>query len=98
MRQKHALNRDSATELSLNFVRFLALDEERFARFQQLTGLDQDAVMNQLKSRDENFLGQILDYALGDESLLLEFAAGEGLDPTVIAIARSKLPGFWQDG
>jgi Protein of unknown function (DUF3572) len=98
MRQKHTLNRDGATELALNFVRFLALDGERFTRFQQLTGLDQDTVMNQLKSRDENFLGQIMDYALSDESLLLEFAASEGLDPTVIAMARSKLPGFWQEG
>ena len=97
MRQKQTLNREGAADLSLNFVRFLALDGERFTRFQQLTGLDQDSVMNQLKSQDENFLGQILDYALSDESLLLEFAAGEGLDPTMIALARSKLPGFWQD-
>ncbi len=97
MRQKQTVNREGAAELSLNFVRFLALDNDRFARFQQLTGLDQDAVMNQLKSRDESFLGQILDYALSDELLLLEFTSAEGLDPTLVAIARSKLPGFWQD-
>jgi Protein of unknown function (DUF3572) len=93
MRNKPLISADLASEMSLNFVRFLAANDERFLRFQQLTGLDPGTIKHLMVADDLSFLGQVLDYGLSDESLLLEFAAGEGLDPAAIAMARTKLPG-----
>ncbi len=93
MHKKLPISPELAAEMGLNFVRFLASDDERFSRFQQLTGLDLDSIKSLMVADDRTFLGQVLDYGLSDESLLLEFAAGEGLDPQSVVFARAKLPG-----
>ena len=46
-----------------------------------------------LRAGDGNFLGGVLDYLLADESLLLAFAAEEGLAPDAPADARRRLTG-----
>jgi hypothetical protein len=43
---------------------------------------------------DPHFQAGVLDFVLADESLLVAFAANEGLDPAAIMRARAALPGF----
>ena len=40
-----------------------------------------------------SFLPAVLDYLIGNEPLLLDFAADQGIDPASISAARAALPG-----
>jgi hypothetical protein len=77
--------------LALQALAFIAGDDDRLERFIGLTGIDPA----QLRSiaRDPAGLGSVLDYLLGWEPLLLEFAEVHEIKPESIAIARRKLPG-----
>ncbi len=55
-----------------------------------LTGLDAEALRR--LALDPHGLGAVLDYLLGFEPLLLEFAAEIGVDPAIIATQRRRLP------
>jgi Protein of unknown function (DUF3572) len=90
---KQTISADLAESMALNFVRFLAADDDRIQRFQGLTGMDLDYIRECLTKSDTAFLGNVLDYALADEALLLAFAASENLDPAMIVNARKRLPG-----
>ncbi|WP_303977341.1 DUF3572 domain-containing protein [Dongia mobilis] len=76
--------------LALQALVFLMADDDRLARFLGLTGLDGNAVRE--LAHDPHGLGAVLDYLLGFEPLLLEFAAEIGVDPAVIAAQRRRLP------
>lgn len=84
-------NSSPNAEIPLHFIRFLAADEERLLAMLSSTGLDEQDFIT--RATDPQFQAFMLDYALGNESLLLEFAAGEGLRPEAILAARRKLPG-----
>lgn len=68
---------------------FLASDGLRLARFLSLTGI----VPTQLRSwaSAPHLQVAVLDYLLGDESLLLVFAAEARIEPADIAPARDAL-------
>ncbi|WP_374650326.1 DUF3572 family protein [Dongia sp.] len=76
--------------LALQALAFLTADEDRLSRFLGLTGL-QGGQLREI-ARDPNGLGAVLDYLLGFEPLLLEFAAEIAVDPAIIASQRRKLP------
>jgi hypothetical protein len=76
--------------LALQALAFLMADDDRRSRFLGLTGLDGNAV--RALAHDQHGLGAVLDYLLGFEPLLLEFAAETGVDPAVIATQRRRLP------
>ena len=76
--------------LALQALVFLMADDDRLARFLDLTGLDGNAVRE--LAHEPHGLGAVLDYLLGFEPLLLEFAAEIGVDPAVIAAQRRRLP------
>jgi hypothetical protein len=77
--------------LALRALAFIVGDDDRLQRFLGLTGIAPDALRGM--AQDPAGLGAILDYLLGWEPLLLEFAAAEQLPPESIAAARRKLPG-----
>jgi hypothetical protein len=77
--------------LALQALAFLASDEDRLERFLGLTGIEPGSLRG--LAHDPAGLGAVLDYLLGWEPLLLEFAAAEDLPPERIAQARRKLPG-----
>ena len=79
----------------LNLITFIVSDEERFERFQTLSGIS----IEDLKSRasDPKFHIFVLDYALQDESLILQFCATENLSPTIIQSAHHALSGPTHD-
>jgi Protein of unknown function (DUF3572) len=77
--------------LALRALAFLASDDDRLARFLNLSGLDLSGVKALAGSKEG--LGAVLDYLLGWEPLLLEFAAEAEIDPASVAAARRRLPG-----
>jgi hypothetical protein len=77
--------------LALQALAFIAGDDDRLERFIGLTGAD--AAQLRGMARNPAGLGAVLDYLLGWEPLLLEFAEAHDLKPESIAIARRKLPG-----
>jgi hypothetical protein len=77
--------------LALQALAFLAGDDDRLQRFLGLTGIDPGMLRD--IARDPAGLGSVLDYLLGWEPLLLEFAEAHELPPESIARARRKLPG-----
>lgn len=76
--------------LGLQALAFLMADDDRLSRFLGLTGLDGNALRG--IARDPHGLGAVLDYLLGFEPLLLEFATEIGLDPAIVASQRRHLP------
>jgi hypothetical protein len=77
--------------LALQALAFIAGDDDRLERFIGLTGIDPGSL--RAVARDPAGLGAILDYLLGWEPLLLEFAEAHALKPESVAVARRKLPG-----
>lgn len=76
--------------LALQALAFLTADDDRLSRFLGLTGLDGNALRS--IAPDPHGLGAVLDYLLGFEPLLLEFAAEIGVDAAIIAQQRRRLP------
>ena len=77
--------------LGLQALAFLIGDEDRRQRFLGLTGIAPESLRS--LAADPAGLGAVLDYLLGWEPLLLEFAAAHDLPPESVAAARRKLPG-----
>ena len=78
------------TEFVMQFVAFLAAEEGRFERFVSLTGLG----LSDIRQRhdDPEFQALVLDYGLQDQTLVLEFAASEGIKPEELMKIRNRLP------
>jgi Protein of unknown function (DUF3572) len=86
---------EESSIIALNLIAFIASEDSRCERFSALTGM----TLQDLKegARKLEFQGFVLEYALQDESLILEFAAAENLDPHTLVAARHKLPGATYD-
>ncbi len=85
------LTRDDAETLALRALAHVAAKEDLFLRFVALTGMSVDEVRARIG--DGATLGAILDFVLGDESLVIEFTAACELPPETVAKARALLPG-----
>ena len=83
---------EAAEALALSAVQFLAADDDRLQRFLALSGIAPDSLRARLAERA--FLAGVLDYLLGDEILLLDFAAWAAVDPGDIGEARCRLGGW----
>jgi Protein of unknown function (DUF3572) len=88
-------NTAEASDIALRFIGFIASDEDRLERFLGLTGIS----LGDLKdgANDPAFQGFVLDYAMQDESLILEFATFDESSPTKLVAARHALPGATHD-
>jgi Protein of unknown function (DUF3572) len=78
-------------EIPLLFMAFIAQDDIRLEHFMSLTGMGPGVLKQGLS--DPDFQAMVLDYGLENESLILEFAAHQGLQPDAVLRARRKLPG-----
>jgi hypothetical protein len=92
VRPKTSQITETSSDIALKYIAYLVSDDERLARFCNLSGMGQDELTLGLK--DKVMQGFLLDQLLQDESELLAFTADNGLKPESIMIARSKLPGF----
>jgi len=81
--------RDAAEEIGIRALGFLASDPERLGRFFELTGLSPADI--RAAAADPAFWLAVLEHLASDESLLLAFAAHEGLDPVAVERARLRL-------
>jgi Protein of unknown function (DUF3572) len=90
------LKQKSATEplledVPLLFLGFLLADDNRRDQFMGQSGLSVDELKERLL--EPNFKAFILDYALSDEQMILDFASEHNLDPMTVMKARQKFPG-----
>jgi hypothetical protein len=82
---------DGAETLAVEALGFIASDHERLVRFLDLTGLSPATIRSAAGS--PQFLTAVLDHLLGDERLLMEFAAQAGCEPAGLMKARDQLAG-----
>lgn len=80
---------EDAQTLGLTALGFLAEDAPRLGRFLALTGIGPDRLRNAADAPET--LLAVFDHLLGDESLLLLFAASRGVAPETLAPAREAL-------
>ena len=69
-------------------LRFIAEEPERLTRFLGMTGIPVEQI--RAAAREPGFLAGVLEHMLGDESLLIAFAASAGIDPADVARARER--------
>jgi hypothetical protein len=81
----NAVNTDDAEAIALQALAYLAADTQRLSRFLALTGSDLGELRETAKMPE--FQASILEYMMGDESLLLAFCQEAGIDPAIIAPA-----------
>lgn len=76
-------------EIAVAALSFLAEDGEVLGRFLGATGLGPENL--RAAAAEPGFFAAVLEYLMGDESLLLTFAERERLRPMMIAAARHAL-------
>ena len=96
MKRRDQVSRNTAEMLAIQALAFIAEDPERLARFLGLSGIAADEI--RAAARQSAFLTGVLEHMLGDENLLIAFAASAGIDPGMIARARSVLGGPEESG
>lgn len=85
--------REAAEAVAVSALAFIAGDPERLSRFLSLSGLE--VLHLREAAAQPGFLAGVLAHLDGDEALLLEFAAAEGLRPEAVASAcRALNPSF----
>ena len=85
------MEQKSAEILAINALGFLAAEPDRLGRFLAISGVGPDALRQ--SASDPQFLAGVLDYLLGDESLLFLFAESQGIGVEEAQKARRALPG-----
>jgi Protein of unknown function (DUF3572) len=78
-------------EVPLLFLGFLLADDDRRDQFMGQSGLSIDELKERLQ--EPNFKAFLLDYALSDEKMIIDFAVQNEIDPMTVMKARQKLPG-----
>lgn len=91
MRLKTSSGMADMSSIPLQFMTYLASNEDRLQAFCSTTGFGQNDLVANLQ--DPAFQGFLLDFALADESLLLAFCGDAGLAPETVAKLRRALPG-----
>ncbi len=77
--------------LAVQALGFIAAEPERLTRFLNMTGIAAADIRR--AAREPGFLAGVLEHMLGDERLLLDFAAFAGIDPAAVARAKRTLGG-----
>jgi Protein of unknown function (DUF3572) len=91
LKSRQSASVDSAQSLAVSALAFIAADSDRLSRFLSLTGLGPDNLRT--AAADPAFLSSVLDYVVGEETLLVEFAGDAGLKPEAVARAHALLGG-----
>jgi hypothetical protein len=89
MKSASRLDKEAAEMLAIQALAFIGEEPQRLAAFLQSSGLAIEQVRD--AARQSGFLVGVLEHMLGDESLLLAFAASAGVDPAAIGHARAAL-------
>ncbi|WP_072390481.1 DUF3572 domain-containing protein [Hyphomicrobium sp. CS1GBMeth3] len=89
LNRRSAPTAEEAETMALAGLAFLAEDGARLGRFLALTGIEPDQ-LRAVAGAPETLLA-VLDYLLGDESLLLVFTASKGIAPEAVEPTRHAL-------
>ncbi|WP_274628921.1 DUF3572 domain-containing protein [Arvimicrobium flavum] len=84
------MDRDSAENLAISALVFIAEDPELLPRFLAITGIS--ASMIRTAASEPGFLAGILGFILAHEPTLLRFAEHAGVDPGLVGQALRALP------
>ena len=87
----HKVNKEAAESMAIQALSFIAEESERLGRFLALSGIDPASIRS--AAADPNFLVGVLDYVVGDETLVVEFAKTHGFAPEALIAARAALAG-----
>ncbi len=89
------MDSDRAEIIAINSLSFIATDEKQLSTYLNLCGLDIHTLKENMTNPQKRcgVLAGILDYLLGNENLLLEFAESYEINPTDIGLARQHFPG-----
>ncbi len=82
---------DAAQLLAIRGLSFVAEDGDRLGRFLALTGIGPAEI--RVRAGDPVFLGGVLDFLLGDDAMVVEFAEWAEVGPETVMTARQLLPG-----
>ena len=83
------MSREHAFDLATDALIFIAGDPNRMAKFLGTTGYRPDQIRAHANAPE--FLAGILGFLLGDESMLLAFAANGNHDPSTLSRAHHVL-------
>jgi hypothetical protein len=83
------LSREEAEGVAIGGLAFLAGDPEALGRFLAIVGIGPE--MLRKAAAEPGFLGGVVDYFLGNESLLIAYAQHAGIPPEHIGMARQAL-------
>ena len=89
MKSASRLDKEAAEMLAIQALGFIAEEPQRLAAFLSSSGLAIEQVRD--AAAESSFPVGVLEHMLGDESLLLAFAASAGVDPAAIEQARAAL-------
>jgi hypothetical protein len=84
-RTRQTLTLETAEGIAAQGLAFLAEDPARLSRFLAVTGLTPDQIREQVEA--PRFLAAVLEHLVGDESLLLVFAANASVAPETVTPA-----------
>jgi hypothetical protein len=93
MKARAPQSREAAEMLAIQALAFIAEEPERLAAFLSVTGVSVEGIRD--AAREPSFLAGVLEHMLGDENLLLAFAASAGIDPASVARARAAFGNPW---
>lgn len=82
-------DKDRAEEIAIYGLAFLAEDALRLGRFLALTGAGPQTLAR--AKEEPEVLASVLEYLLGDEELLVQFAGEAEVDPETIQAAWDRL-------
>jgi hypothetical protein len=81
--------RDAAEMLAVSALAFLASEPDRLGQFLAASGMGPGDM--RAAAKDPQFLAGVLEHVMGDEQLLVAFAAHLDIDPTEIARAGAAM-------
>jgi hypothetical protein len=93
-RQYQRKGLDEASDLAIAGLQFLADDQERLARFLELSGLRTEDIRT--AAARPGFLAGVMGHIMADDRLAAAFAAAEGLAPEELAKAAALLGATWE--
>lgn len=82
-------SREFAEDLAARALGFLASEPERLDRFLALAGIDAGHIRE--AAAEPGFLAAVMEHLMGDEPLLIAFAANEGVKPEAVVKAAHVL-------
>lgn len=90
-RQRESQAGEAAERLALSVLGWIAEEEDRLYPFLNLTGVSPDTL--RASAAQPGFLAGVLDFVMGEESVLLACAGALGIPPERIARAWHELSG-----